>query len=65
MRRRGGHRQHVKRRRAVKVKTRKTAAANTSIDHRKKQLLCARPARERDEALDQQAAKGEVLNVIS
>ena len=41
MRRRGGHRQHVKRRRAVKVKTRKTAAANTSIDHRKKQLLCA------------------------
>jgi GAF domain-containing protein len=64
MQRRGGHRQHVKRRRGVKVKTRKTPAANTSIDQRKKQLL-ARLARERDEALDQQAATAEVLNVIS
>jgi len=30
-----------------------------------KNSSCARLARERDEALDQQAAKGEVLNVIS
>jgi hypothetical protein len=30
-----------------------------------KNSSCARLARKRDEALDQQAAKGEVLNVIS
>ena len=63
MQRRGGHRQHVKRRRTVKVKTRKAPAANSSIDPRKK--LLERLARERDEALDQQAATAEVLNVIS
>src|SRR5262249_35094110 len=62
MQRRGGHRQHVKRRTGVKVKTRKTPAANTSIDRRKK---LERLARERDEAIDQQAATAEVLKVIS
>src|SRR5262249_32981058 len=64
MQRRGGHRQNVKRRRAVKVKTRKTRAATSYIDQRKKQLL-ERLERERDEALDQQAATAEVLNLIS
>ena len=58
MQRRGGHRQNVKRRRTAKVKTRKTPAANTS------QRL-ERLTRERDEALDQQAATAEVLSVIS
>ena len=56
MQRRGGHRQNVKRRRTAKVKTRKTPAANTS------QRL-ERLTRERDEALDQQAATAEVLSV--
>ena len=58
MQRRGGHRQNVKRRRTAKVKTRKTPAANAS------QRL-ERLTRERDEALDQQAATAEVLSVIS
>ena len=49
MQRRGGHRQNLKRRRTAKVKRRKTPAANTS------QRL-ERLTRERDEALDQQAA---------
>jgi len=39
MQRRGEHRQNVKRRRMVKVKARKTRAANISIDQRKKHLL--------------------------
>lgn len=56
MQRRGGHRQNVKRRRTAKVKTRKTPAANAS------QRL-ERLTRERDEALDQQAATAEVLSV--
>ena len=64
MQRRGGNRQHVKRRRTAKVKTRKTSAANTSIAIRKEQLL-ERLTRERDEAVDQQAATAEVLDVIS
>jgi hypothetical protein len=58
MQRRGGHRQNVKRRRTAKVKTRKAPAANAS------QRL-ERLTRERDEALDQQAATAEVLSVIS
>jgi len=58
MQRRGGHRQNVKRRRTAKVKTHKTPAANTS------QRL-ERLTRERNEALDQQAATAEVLSVIS
>lgn len=58
MQRRGGHRQNVKGRRTAKVKTRKTPAANAS------QRL-ERLTRERDEALDQQAATAEVLSVIS
>ena len=64
MQRRGGNRQHVKRRRTAKVKTRKTSAVNTSIAIRKEQLL-ERLTRERDEAVDQQAATAEVLDVIS
>ena len=47
MQRRGGHRQHVKRRSTVKVKIRKAPAANSSIDPRKK--LLERLACERDE----------------
>src|SRR5262249_33564495 len=46
------------------VKTRRTRAANTSAERRKVQRF-ERLTRERDEALDQQAATAEVLNVIS
>jgi GAF domain-containing protein len=64
MQRRSGKRQHVKRRRAAKIKIRKSSTTNASIDQSQGQLV-ERLVRERDEALDQQAATAEVLNVIS
>ena len=64
MQRRSKNQQRVKQRGTTKIKVRKATAANSSIKRPREQLL-ERLTRERDEALEQQAATAEVLTVIS
>src|SRR5262245_48429493 len=63
MQRRGGSGQSVKGQRTVGPKTRKGPGARASTADLQEQL--GRAMRERDEALEQQAATSEVLRVIS
>ena len=63
MKRRGGSGKPADRRRAAGRKPRKAATARTSIADLQRQL--DQRTRERDEALEQQAATSEVLKVIS
>src|SRR5215471_20737891 len=63
MQRRGGSGQSVKGQRTVRPKTRKAQTARVSTEHPQEQIDLLK--RERDEALEQQAATSEVLRVIS
>src|SRR5215831_13550101 len=63
MQRRGGSGQPVKGQRKIGPKARKARAAGVSTDHSTEQF--DRLKRERDEALEQQAATAEVLKIIS
>jgi two-component system, NtrC family, sensor kinase len=63
MQRRGGSGKPVKGRHSTKPKARKTLTAHVSTDHPQEQL--GHVMRERDEALQQQAATADVLKVIS
>src|SRR5215471_11651582 len=63
MQRRGGSGQSVKGQRTVRPKTRKAQTARVPTEHPQEQIDLLK--RERDEALEQQAATAEVLRVIS
>ncbi|MGA7101126.1 MAG: hypothetical protein WB019_12800, partial [Pseudolabrys sp.] len=63
MQRRGGSGQPVEGQRANRPKTRKAPAAHISGNHQQEKTV-ERLRRERDEALEQQAATSEVLRVI-
>jgi len=63
MQRRSGSGQPVKGQRTVRPKTRKAQTARVSTEHPQEQIDLLK--RERDEALEQQAATSEVLRVIS
>jgi class 3 adenylate cyclase len=63
MQRRGGSGKPVKGRHSTRPKARKTLTAHVSTDHPQEQL--GHVMRERDEALQQQAATADVLKVIS
>jgi len=65
MRRRGGSRQQVKKRRPGSAKSKARGAASARLSATTPKDKAAALARERDEALQQQAATTEILKVIS